>query len=150
MLYSYQHLLTGCIVFVPALLSLLFFPPALCGQGAVQLYDFADPWGGNTYAELVRPVSGPVDGLAPWMQRQLELAPVYGHKHFSFQIDAGLYGVLGLHMYIGPLFVVLAAFQQGQIEGTEFIADSFEGTIVPRVAAEEEFIACGLQYEGCP
>ncbi|MNY39893.1 hypothetical protein D3C86_1746020 [compost metagenome] len=48
-------------------------------------------------------------------------------------------------MDVFPGFVVLAAFEQCEVERPELRADLFEMVVVPRIAADEDFHGRGLQ-----
>ncbi len=71
------------------------------------------------------------------MHRQIEGAVVNRHEPAAAQVHVRLYGVVRLHVYVWPLSVVRARFDQRDVERTELLADDPETIEVARVAAEE-------------
>ena len=52
-----------------------------------------------------------------------EHAPVHGGEDRGPEIRGGLDGLLRGHVHPGPALVVLAALEEGEVEGTEPAAD---------------------------
>lgn len=98
----------------------------------------ADQRCGDWHAELFGGFGDSFDGFGPWVDREAELCPVNGEEQLCSEIDGCLGGLFGHHVDIAPGVVVLAAFQDRQVKGGEFICDGFEVRFVSGVAAEKE------------
>src|SRR6185437_15222691 len=124
--------------------------PCLAGIMPVNADDLADPGSSDGQARLLGGGRYPANGFVPGMQREGELPPVDGHQGGRFEVPGGLDGLFRHHVDKGPVLMVLAAFEDGQIEGTETFADALKMLFVAGVAAEEQFIARCLQHERGP
>ena len=104
------------------------------------VYDdgFPDPWGGEGDARGFGRGFEAADGFVPGVEGEVEFAPVDGEEGLCVDVQGRLGGLFGEHMDMGPVDAVLAAFQEGEVEGAEFVADGFEVGFVAGVAAEEE------------
>ncbi len=131
-----------------------FYAPALCGNYGLRLFDGLPPVAGRE--GLMKYYGLPIRGVATGkpdfcasastrctgssrVEGKSEFTPVNGHDGFCMEICRGLHGFFGHHMNGGPVGIVLAGFQDGEIERAELFADQFEVRAIAGITADIDF-----------
>lgn len=78
--------------------------------------------------------------LVPGMLRQFEFGMVYRHEGRGVELPGLFDHFFGKGVDVRPSFIVLSAFQYGQIERAEAFPDFFELGTVATVAAQEKLL----------
>ena len=70
----------------------------------------------------------------------------FGH----FCLIGGLYGFFWVHVYLVPIFIVLATFHYAKIKGAKFFAYSFKMFAIATVSTEVDAFRWGFEYPTTP
>ena len=76
----------------------------------------------------------PLDRLGPWVRRQTQQSPMHRYQDVATDQTVGLHGEFGAEVRVRPNRVVLACFNEGDVERPETLADLREVLVEPGVA----------------
>ena len=125
-------------------------PPLCRGQGAVQNDRLADSGRCQLIRRIFASRAQPDQGLVPGVVGNAEASHVAGNQHPGFEIQGRERALLRHHVDIGPVFVVLAALQNGRIECAELPADFGKVRTIAGIAAVEEASVARCQGKAAP